>query len=104
MSEIFNQFDFNFVRLKLKIEKNGLKIEKKTLASFSESFVKFEDIGKIRIIEKSRKLIWLFLFAFFLVLGIIVYSRRLRRFKIGDDAEIIWFTLSIIFFIIYIFN
>ena len=98
----FKQFDTNFDRFKYVIEDTGLKLIKKRIASSSETFVDFEDIGSKIIIEKSRKLLWLIISLLFLVIAISVFVKRLNGGNVGNGAEIFHISTSMFFLILYL--
>ena len=98
----FKQFDTNFDRFKYVIEDNGIRLTKKRIASSSETFVEFEDIGSKIIIEKSRKLLWLIISFLFLVIAISVFIKRLNGGYVGSGAEIFHISTSIFFLIVYL--
>jgi hypothetical protein len=97
----FNQFDTNFDRFKYIIEDNGVRLIKKRIASSSDTFVDFEDIGSKIIIEKSRKLIWLILSLLFLVFAILVFVKRLNGGHVGNGAEIFHIATCIFFLVVF---
>jgi len=97
----FNQFDTNFDRFKYIIEDNGVRLIKKRMASGSDTFVEFEDIGSKIIIEKSRKLIWLILCLLFLIFAILVFVKRLNGGHVGNGAEIFHITTSMFFLFVF---
>lgn len=98
----FKQFDTNFDRFKYAIEDTGLRLIKKRIASSSETFVDFEDIGSKIIIEKSRKLLWLIISLLFLVIAISVFVKRLNGGNVGNGAEIFHISTSMFFLIVYL--
>lgn len=98
----FKQFDTNFDRFKYVIEDTGIRLVKKRIASSSDTFVDFEDIGSKIIIEKSQKLLWLILSLLFLVIAISVFVKRLEGGNIGNGAEIFHLTTSLFFLIVYL--
>ncbi|MBK7468099.1 MAG: hypothetical protein IPJ43_15535 [Saprospiraceae bacterium] len=98
----FKQFDTNFDRFKYAIEDTGLRLIKKRIASSSETFVDFEDIGSKIIIEKSRKLLWLIISLLFLVIAISVFVKRLNGGNVGNGAEIFHISTSMFFLILYL--
>ncbi len=98
----FKQFDTNFDRFKYIIEDTGLRLIKKRIASSSDTFVDFEDIGSKIIIEKSRKLLWLVISLLFLIIAISVFFKRLDGGHVGNGAEIFHLTTSVFFLIVYL--
>ncbi len=98
----FKQFDTNFDRFKYVIEDTGLRLITKRIASSSETFVDFEDIGSKIIIEKSRKLLWLIISLIFLVIAISVFVKRLNGGNVGNGAEIFHISTSLFFLIVYL--
>ena len=98
----FKQFDTNFDRFKYAIEDTGLRLIKKRIASSSETFVDFEDIGSKIVIEKSRKLLWLIISLLFLVIAISVFVKRLNGGNVGNGAEIFHISTSMFFLIVYL--
>jgi hypothetical protein len=98
----FKQFDTNFDRFKYIIEDTGIRLIKKRIASSSDTFVDFEDIGSKIIIEKSRKLLWLIISVLFIVIAISVFISRLNGGKVGNSAEIFHISTSIFFLIVYL--
>ena len=98
----FTQFDTNLDHFKYIIEDTGVRLVKKRIASSSDTFVEFEDIGSKIIIEKTRKLLWLIISILFLAIGIAVFVKRLKGGKVGDGAEIFHLTTSLVFFIIFL--
>ena len=98
----FKQFDTNFDRFKYATEDTGLRLIKKRIASSSETFVDFEDIGSKIIIEKSRKLLWLIISLLFLVIAISVFVKRLNGGNVGNGAEIFHISTSMFFLIVYL--
>lgn len=98
----FNQFDTNFDRFKYIIEDNGLRLIKKRIASSTDTFVDFEDIGSKIIIEKSRKVLWLIISILFFIIAISVFIKRLNGGKVGDGAEIFHVTTSLFFLAVFL--
>lgn len=98
----FNQFDTNFDRFKYIIEDNGVRLIKKRIASSTDTFVDFEDIGSKIIIEKSRKVLWLIISILFFIIAISVFIKRLNGGKVGDGAEIFHVTISLFFFAVFL--
>ena len=97
----FNQFDTNLDRFNYIIEETGIRLIKKRMASTSDTFVDFEDIGSKIIIEKSRKLIWLILSLLFLVFAILVFVKRLNGGHVGNGAELFHITTSLFFLVVF---
>ena len=98
----FKQFDTNLDRFKYIIEDTGVRLIKKRIASSSDTFVDFEDIGSKIITEKTRKLLWLIISILFLIIAIAVFVKRLNGGKVGDGAEIFHLTATLVFFIIFL--
>jgi hypothetical protein len=98
----FKQFDTNFDRFNYVIEDTGIRLIKKRIASSSDTFVDFEDIGSKIIIEKSRKLLWLIISLLFLVIAISVFVKRLNGGNVGNGAEIFHISTSMFFLIVYL--
>jgi len=96
------QFDTNLDRFHYIIEENGVRLIIKRLASTSDTFVEFEDIGSKIIKENTRKLLWLGLSILFLIIAIAVLIKRMNGGRIGDGAELFHFSVSAIFFIIFL--
>jgi hypothetical protein len=71
------------------------------MASSSDTFVDFEEIGSKIIIEKSRKLIWLILCLLFLIIAISVFIKRLNGGHVGNGAEIFHITTSLFFLVVF---
>jgi len=97
----FKQFDTNLDRFNYIIEETGIRLIKKRMASTSDTFVDFEDIGSKIIIEKSRKLIWLILSLLFLVFAILVFVKRLNGGHVGNGAELFNITTSLFFLVVF---
>jgi hypothetical protein len=98
----FKQFDINLNRFKYIIEDTGIRLIKKRIASNSDTFVEFEDIGSKIIKENTRKLLWLIISILFLVFAIGVFAKRLNGNKVGNGAEIFHLTMSMVFFGIFL--
>ncbi len=98
----FKQFDTNFDRFKYVIEDTGIRLVKKRIASSSDTFVDFEDVGSKIIVEKSRNPLWLIISLLFLVIAISVFVKRINGGTIGNGAEIFHITTSIFFLIVYL--
>ncbi|MCE2962849.1 MAG: hypothetical protein ACK567_03465 [Chitinophagales bacterium] len=97
-----NQFDLNLDRFKFIIENNGLRLIKNRIASNTDTFVEFEDIGSKIIIDKSRKLLWLILSLLFLIIAVWIFINRLEGDKIGAGAEIFHIVISLFFLTIFL--
>lgn len=98
----FNQIDLNLDRFKYTIQSDGILIVKKSLFSSSEKNVPFEDIGSSTLRQEEKKLFWLIVSLFFVLLAVLVFARRLSGDKnISDTAELFWLTISTVFFIVY---
>jgi hypothetical protein len=96
------QFDINFDRFHYIIEDSGIRLIKRRLAESSDTFVDFEDIGSKIIKENTRKLIWLIISTLFLVIGTVVLTSRMQGKKIGNNAEIFHYSVSLIFFSVFL--
>ena len=57
------QVDINFASYQYTIEDTGIRLIKKRLASSSDTFVDFEDVGSKTIKESTRKIIFVFIVA-----------------------------------------
>jgi len=97
----FNQFDTNLDRFNYIIEETGIRLIKKRMASSSDTFVDFEEIGSKIIIEKSRKLIWLILCLLFIIIAISVFIKRLNGGNVGNGAELFHITTSLFFLVVF---
>ncbi len=101
----FKQTDINLDKYQYIIENDGISVIRRRLLSVTKSFVPFENIGKEIIWEKERKLSWLIISAFFLILTLVVFYKRLSHSgHVGDSAEIFWLTLSLVFYLIFAFK
>lgn len=101
----FKQTDINLDSYKYIIENDGISVISRRFLSVTKSFIPFENIGKEIIWEKERKLGWLIISAFFLILTLAVFYKRLSGSgHVGDTAEILWLTLSLVFYIIFAFK
>lgn len=98
------QFDFNLERFEFTIESEGLRTKRNRLSNSTETFSKFEDIGTKISKEKHRKIIWLLIGLFFVVVAVGVFINRMSGAKIGDSAEIVWLCIAAVFFGLYIFT
>jgi len=98
----FKQFGTNLDRFKYIIEDDGIRIIRRRIASSTETFVEFEDVGSKIIKEKSRKLLWLIISFLFLVFAIAVFYKRLNGGKVGYGAEAFHLCVSAFFFIVYL--
>jgi hypothetical protein len=96
------QLDKNLDRYHYTIEDTGIRLVKKRLASTSDTFVEFEDVGSKTIRESSRKLIWLIIAALFFIIGTAVLFKRLGGGKVGDGAEIFHYSTSLLFLLIFL--
>lgn len=96
------QFDTNLDSFKYIIEETGIRLIKRRIATSSDTFVEFEDIGSKIIKEKSRKLVWLFISILFLIIAITVFVNRLTGGNVGRGAEVFHLTVSSIFFVIFL--
>ena len=98
----YKQFDFNLDRFKFNIEKDGLKIEQKRFSSSNETIVEFERIGDKTMKEKNQKTIWLILSILFFFIAFYIFIKRMNGKDISDSAEIIWLSISLIFFSVFL--
>ena len=96
------QFDINFSLFHYIIEDTGIRLIKKRIASSSDTFVDFEDIGSKIIRENSRKLLWLILSFLFATIAISVFVKRMNGGRVGNGAEVFHLTISFIFFVIFL--
>jgi hypothetical protein len=81
------QLDKNLDRYHYTIEDTGIRLVKKRLASSSDTFVEFEDVGSKTIRESSRKLIWLIIAALFFIIGTAVLFKRLGVEKLAMEQR-----------------
>lgn len=100
----FYQFDINLNRFKYVIEDTGIRVFYRRPFSTTERFVAFENIGSEIFKVRKKKLAWLTLFACFLILALIVFIERINGSNVGDNAEVVWLSGSVVCFVVYAFQ
>jgi hypothetical protein len=98
------QTDINFSRNYFRIDESGLFVFRKGIASSSETFIDFEDVGSKRIKENTRKILWLVLAGLSLLLGIAVFFKRINGGSVGKGAEIFYAVVSLLFLFIFLYT